>query len=239
MRIVIALLVGLVTCLFPHPALGASDLPIVQTRELPLTIRTTNAPIYASEFIQRAPAFSAALLKAKSKKPLHYDAKLAALLEQVNTEGNTKITWTREYNTFGQREYWDFPCESAGKLYDDCDGFAIWKMRRLMELGVPSTPLLFTLTYDETKNFHAVLVVATDAGDFVLDNRQSTVKPVHELIALGYNFASRVASGDRFDGMWVEFKPTYPVPPLAPDDYPIATSTPNPPRPINPLCPRP
>lgn len=236
MRVLIAFLCGLLLCMRPYPALGAGDVPIVATKELPSIVRTIAPPAAATDFIKRAPAFSQVLWEHRSTVPLHYDEELAALLTQVNSEGNGSITWKRDTEVYGKYEYWDFPCEVDGKSYDDCDGYAIWKLRRLIELGLPSTPLIFALAYDETKTFHAVLIVVTDAGEFVLDNRHTTVKTVRELISLGYNFTARVASGERFNGTWVEFDPVYPIPP--PVQLPIATANPNPPKPINPLCPR-
>jgi len=228
-RVFVVILV-LILILFPQTAFSSVDIGPVLTHNLPPTHRIIPAPIYAVEFMARAPRFSEVLKKHKSNKPLHYDERLAKILRQTQSEGNTNITWKSDKQVFGKIEYWDFPCKSNGKLYDDCDGFAIWKMRRLIELGLPSTPLLFTLAFDETKSFHAVLVVVTDAGDFVLDNRQTTIMTVEEMIKLGYNFTHRVARGDAFAGQWVEFKPIYPLPPTRAETTESTGA-------VNPLCP--
>lgn len=211
--------------------------PTVESQQLPPIVRYTRAPVAAQEFITRAPTFGKYLSdhKAKTNKPLKYDARLATLLQQVNTEGNTKITWKSDINVYGKPEYWDMPCESNGKLYDDCDGYAIWKMHRLIELGLPSTPLIFATAYDETKTYHAILIVMTDKGDFVLDNRNADVKTVTQLQAAGYNFISRTAVGDRFDGNWIDVQPMLPIPQTIPALPSPGASAP---EPLNPLCPR-
>jgi predicted transglutaminase-like cysteine proteinase len=208
----------------------------METSQLPPITRYTKPPTYASEFIARSPEFGKYLLshKSKSLKPLKYDDKLAALLQQVNTEGNTKITWTSDLRAFGKEEYWGMPCEKDDRLYDDCDGYAIWKLHRLIELGLPSTQLIFTTAYDETKTYHAVLIVVTDKGDFVLDNRSATVRTVTEMIGLGYNFITRPATGDRFDGLWVEVTPLYPIPLPAVPKAVVGPASETP----NPLCPK-
>jgi predicted transglutaminase-like cysteine proteinase len=211
------------------PSSAAAEFAVFQTSAMPPILLITQSPLEAKQFTRREPAFAAELAKHKSTKLLHYDKALAALLEKVNTEGNTNITWTSDQDTWGQEENWDFPCQVDEKLYDDCDGFALWKLRRLIDLGLPSTPLLFTLTYTEGQKFHAVLVVATDAGDFVLDNRMKKVMRSQDLIAFGYNFDSRVAAGDQFDGLWVQFKPIYHI-----SSQPTGLAVPQ--RPKNRLC---
>lgn len=154
-----------------------------------------------------------ALAKSRaSRKPLRMDAKLRALLEQVNSEGNAQITWADDQRVWGENDNWDFPCAASGRMYDDCDGFSLWKMRRLIELGVPSSPLLLGWTYDETGTGHLVLIVATDAGDFVLDNRMPRVWTTQEATALGYNFMWRAASGDDLAGPWLSLKHPSPTP---------------------------
>lgn len=172
-------------------------------------VASAPTPEPAKAFIKRNPDFIRVLRQSKSDKPLDGGPRTIALLEQVNREGNTLITWTDDRRAWGVVDSWDFPCEYDSKLYDDCDSFALWKMRRLIELGLPSTPLLLTLGQTEDGTGHAVLVVHTTTGDYVLDNRFSEVKTMSEIVALNYNLMWRVATGDRMD-RWVVLQRTRP-----------------------------
>ncbi len=166
-------------------------------------------PSPAQDFIRRNPDFIRLIHDRRSTRPLDGGPETLALLDRVNREGNALIKWTDDRAAWGVPDIWDFPCEYDHKLYDDCDSFALWKMRRLMELGLPSTPLMLTLGSVETGGGHAVLVVRTTTGDYVLDNRFAEVKTMNEMVALNYNLMWRVAAGDRMD-RWVMLRRTRP-----------------------------
>ena len=166
-------------------------------------------PAPAQDFIKRNPDYIRLIHNRRSNRPLDGGPETLALLDRVNREGNALIKWTDDRASWGVPDIWDFPCEYDNKLYDDCDSFALWKMRRLIELGVPSTPLMLTLGQVENGGGHAVLVVRTTTGDYVLDNRYPDVKTMTEIVALNYNLMWRVASGDRMD-RWVMLRRTRP-----------------------------
>lgn len=166
-------------------------------------------PQPAKDFMARNPDYIRLIRSRRSDKPLDGGPETLALLDRVNREGNALIKWTDDRAAWGVTDIWDFPCESDHQLYDDCDSFALWKMRRLIELGVPSTPLMLTLGQVENGGGHAVLVVRTTTGDYVLDNRYSDVKTMNQIVALNYNLMWRVASGDRMD-RWVMLRRTRP-----------------------------
>jgi len=50
------------------------------------------------------------------------------------------------------------------------------KRRMLIERGWPASALLITVVRDEEGLGHAVLTVATDRGDLVLDNKTSEIR---------------------------------------------------------------
>jgi predicted transglutaminase-like cysteine proteinase len=62
------------------------------------------------------------------------------------------------------------------------------KKRYLEGLGFPAETLLITVVLDEHGDGHAVLMVHTDGGDFVLDNRRNTVLRWSET---GYTYLKR------------------------------------------------
>src|SRR5262249_45590921 len=66
---------------------------------------------------------------------------------------------------------WDYPVHGQG----DCNKFALAKRRSLIEHGWPRGALLLTTAITEHGEGHLVLVVRTNRGDLVLDNRLSRV----------------------------------------------------------------
>lgn len=180
--------------------------PVAAGRLQPI-VAPAFTPKPAQDFLSRNPAYVRQIRRKRSNRPLDGGPETLALLDRVNREGNALIKWTDDRATWGVSDTWDFPCEYDSKLYDDCDSFALWKMRRLIELGVPSTPLMLTLGSVENGGGHAVLVVRTTTGDYVLDNRFPDVKTMNEIVALNYNLMWRVVSGDRMD-RWVMLRRT-------------------------------
>ena len=213
---------------------ATAQIVYIKTETMPEVVGPINPPRQILEFVARNPEFADRAAKSKKIQRLVYDEKLAQTLDRINREGN-KIKWTSDRQVWGVDEIWDFPCLSNGELYDDCDGIAIWKMNELMNAGISASVLLLSKGYTETNEGHLVLVVTTDKGDFVLDNRFPDVKRADDLIAFGYLFQYRPASGDDLTGPWVEYKKTR-LPPLfvpgnrGPDLIPMCTPKPLPNR---------
>jgi predicted transglutaminase-like cysteine proteinase len=107
-----------------------------------------------------------------------------ALLGGVNAQINASVTEEADYEHFGRIEYWTLPTDGMG----DCEDFAFAKRRALIAAGIPARALRVALVVT-TKTFrHAVLTVATDHGDYVLDNATSEVLPWRQA---GYLWLSR------------------------------------------------
>jgi predicted transglutaminase-like cysteine proteinase len=51
------------------------------------------------------------------------------------------------------------------------------KRKLLAERGLPRRAMRMTVVLDENRAGHAVLMVRTDRGDFILDNQRATVLP--------------------------------------------------------------
>ena len=68
-------------------------------------------------------------------------------------------------------EYWTLPADAV-----DCEDYVLLKKHRLEALGFGPDTLLITVVLDERGDGHAVLMVRTQAGDFVLDNRRDEIK---------------------------------------------------------------
>jgi predicted transglutaminase-like cysteine proteinase len=92
------------------------------------------------------------------------------LLFQVNSYVNGKIAPVSDQDLYGQPEFWAYPTDAG-----DCEDYVLLKQRFLENLGFPASALLITVVLDEKNEGHAVLTVATDAGDYILDNRRDDV----------------------------------------------------------------
>ena len=86
----------------------------------------------------------------------------------------------------------------------DCDSYAVAKLRKLFSAGIPIEALRLALCYVETGEYHAVLIVETPDGTWMLDNRQHFPVPVLEIAGLGYKTDRIQEFGGSPD--WVDWK---------------------------------
>jgi predicted transglutaminase-like cysteine proteinase len=94
-------------------------------------------------------------------------------LKEVNFTVNKVIEPMTDLEQYGEEEKWTFPIEGKG----DCEDYVLEKRRILMQRGWPRQALLITVVLDPKSGGHAVLTVATDKGDFILDNQTDRVLP--------------------------------------------------------------
>jgi predicted transglutaminase-like cysteine proteinase len=82
------------------------------------------------------------------------------------------VPYIKDSNNWGQSDYWATPIEFMQRG-GDCEDYAIAKYTALRALGVPEERLRLAIVHDTLKNIpHAVLVVYTDSGSYVLDNQE-------------------------------------------------------------------
>jgi len=115
-------------------------------------------------------------------------------LQQVNTHVNSTITEVSDLELYGREDVWALPVNGKG----DCEDFALLKRTLLVQKGWPASALRVAAVHTPEGEAHAVLSVATDKGNLVLDNKVPTVRPE---AATGYTFLSR-QSGVK-PGRWV------------------------------------
>lgn len=70
-------------------------------------------------------------------------------------------------------DHWDLLADAGG----DCEDFALTKRKRLAAEGMPIGALRLALATIPEGIGHAVLIVVTDAGDYVLDNNTDEIRP--------------------------------------------------------------
>lgn len=110
--------------------------------------------------------------KPGSKKPVRValDPARWGLLYQTNTFVNGKITPISDEELYGESERWAIPVDAG-----DCEDYVLLKQQYLEKLGFPASSLLITVVLDENNQGHAVLTVAAEDADYILDNRRNDI----------------------------------------------------------------
>lgn len=97
-------------------------------------------------------------------------------LIDTNFEVNKKVKYQEDMETYNRPDFWEI-ADDLG----DCEDYVLAKREKLGELGWDVlTDLSIALCWTDLGQYHAVLVVHTDRGDFVLDNRTDKVLPFAE-----------------------------------------------------------
>lgn len=92
---------------------------------------------------------------------------LVRLVQAVNRQVNRAITPRAD----GRLDSWTASARSG-----DCEDYVLAKRAALIQQGVPSAALRIGYTKTRQGEGHVVLIVQTGAGEFVLDNLNSSVK---------------------------------------------------------------
>lgn len=92
-------------------------------------------------------------------------------LRDVNISVNKEIRPLNEVSDGADADVWDVNVEAG-----DCEDFVLTKRDRLIALGWPASVLRIAVAKTAWGEGHAVLVVKTDRGDLVLDNRTNVIK---------------------------------------------------------------
>ncbi len=120
---------------------------------------------------------------------------LAEQLLRVNQEVNDEIRHESDLEWTGEEDRWSYPIKGAG----DCEDFALEKRRRLVNAGLPRGAMTMAVAHHRTDGFsHAVVLVETTRGSFVLDELTATIPCWTDV---PFHFEAR----ERSDGRWVRF----------------------------------
>ncbi|MBY0294863.1 MAG: transglutaminase-like cysteine peptidase [Methylobacterium sp.] len=109
---------------------------------------------------------------------------LLRTLQAVNRRVNSRIKPIIDQAHWGVVDRWDFPDDGFG----DCEDYQLLKRRMLVERGLPRRALRMTVVIDEIGEGHAVLMVRTDRGDYILDNKTTAILPWQRT---GYTYVKR------------------------------------------------
>jgi predicted transglutaminase-like cysteine proteinase len=97
---------------------------------------------------------------------------------------------------YGVEERWVMPTTVG-----DCEDYVLLKQKMLIQRGFAPSDLLITVVLQPNGDGHAVLVVRTDRGDFVLDNMRNKVLLWSDT---EYTFLKRQSSKNA--GQWVKIE---------------------------------
>lgn len=86
--------------------------------------------------------------------------------QRINAQVNASVTYKTDLAQFEVPEFW----QEAGK-FGDCEDYALLKRALLLEQGWSSDKLNLCCCWVETGGYHCVLLVDTDKGFYILDNR--------------------------------------------------------------------
>src|ERR1700678_307557 len=118
-------------------------------------------------------------------------------IEDVDAQENQDIKPMDDERHYGRAEYWTIPADG----YGDCEDYALAKRRDLIKRGFPEGALRLAVVRTQEGAGHAVLTIATDRGDFVLDNLTNAVLSWTET---PYGWIARQSGADPWK--WVSFQ---------------------------------
>ncbi|AOG12619.1 transglutaminase-like cysteine peptidase [Agrobacterium sp. RAC06] len=147
-------------------------------RQLDAKASRANAPLQMQLFCLQNPQDC----KPSKAKVVSYSPKIEKTIRSINAAVNREIKPRRE-----KRDIW-----SVNVKQGDCDDYVMTKRQRLIRAGIPASALRVAVVRTRMGEGHAVLIVKTTAGDFVLDNLRRNVVKRH---STGYQYVS-VSSGN-------------------------------------------
>ena len=123
-------------------------------------------------------------------------------LTEINHSVNESIWPQDDVIHYGRGDYWTIPTDG----YGDCDDYALTKRKELLAAGFPAPALRLAVADTPRSGRHAVLTVATDKGDFVLDNLRADVVAWN---TTGYTWVERQNPAEPLG--WVQFRQPSPM----------------------------
>ena len=173
-------------------ALTTGALPPVSSLDVART-GDTRPPIGWVQFCgTRAYAAECAVDPSEPEK-VELTPKLWRTVTTMNNRVNKEIEPITDMDHWGVIERWDMAEDGKG----DCEEYVNIKRKRLVEAGIARRALRVVVVIDEENAGHAVLMLRTDKGDFILDNKRNAILAWHQT---GYVYVKR-ESQDRIG--WV------------------------------------
>jgi predicted transglutaminase-like cysteine proteinase len=177
-----AAFLGLVL-MFSGSAVQAQTLAALPSASNPISSMGAAKPLQAwTKFCDSNPAECA--VNTAEPEVVQLTPQVWKTIVSVNQRVNSTVKAVTDADHFGVVDTWGFPDDGKG----DCEDFQLLKRRILAEGGLPRRAMRMTVVIDELGEGHAVLVIRTNQGDYVLDNKTSSVLPWHRT---GYVYIKR------------------------------------------------
>jgi predicted transglutaminase-like cysteine proteinase len=112
----------------------------------------------------------------ESSKTIHLTPDVWAALNGVNQSINSKIQPMSDEQAFGMSDYWTLPLSDGPRPVGNCKHYALEKRKALADAGFSPDSLSIAIVRTSWGEVHAVLIVSTDQGDYVLDNLSPWIK---------------------------------------------------------------
>ncbi|MGQ4273055.1 transglutaminase-like cysteine peptidase [Terrihabitans sp. B22-R8] len=149
------------------------------------TVSFAKAPTGFIDFCRREPADCVA---SPNVRRVALNRQRFAEMDRLNREINKRVKPVTDAELYGRLEYWAIPKDQG-----DCEDYVLLKRRLLIERGWPSSALLITVVRDLKNEGHAVLTVAADTGDYILDNQRDDIRLWNQT---GYRYVKRQSQTD-------------------------------------------
>ncbi|WP_309644431.1 transglutaminase-like cysteine peptidase [Phenylobacterium sp.] len=118
------------------------------------------------------------------------------VVNAVNRRINRSVRQLADVRQYGVEDYWSVPDGSRAR--GDCEDYVLAKRQALIAEGVPAEALSIAIVETRWGETHAVLLLASDQGEYVLD---SLTPWVSRWDRVNYAWRERQVPGQPFD--WV------------------------------------
>ena len=115
----------------------------------------------------------------REPRVIEYTPQVTRDMALINATVNLRVEYQFDEVQYHSGDYWEYPQPDAkGVLRGDCEDYAILKRKMLRDLGYPHRAMRIASLFTETGEGHAVLIVRTTNGDYVLDMYHNKKDPV-------------------------------------------------------------
>jgi predicted transglutaminase-like cysteine proteinase len=168
----------------PH----AEDLKLPAITTAALSLGALPAPWGWRDFCRKNPA-DCATPKLVNVEPFPLTTEKWKIVVDTNNKVNKSIEAVSDMDHWNKPESWDYPSDGKG----DCEDYALLKRGLLIRAGIPASALLMTVVLNRKGEGHAVLTLASDHGDYILDNQNNEILSWENS---GYRFVQRQSQTD-------------------------------------------
>jgi predicted transglutaminase-like cysteine proteinase len=151
------------------------DLGFMASVELASMPKAPSAP---SSVVNAAPNMARSLVTTPRTMAtvLHLTPLVWSALNGVNQSINSRIQPMTDEQAFGVSDYWTLPLSDGPRPVGNCKHYALEKRKALVDAGFSPDALSIAIVKTGWGEVHAVLIIGTDQGDYVLDNLTPWIK---------------------------------------------------------------